>query len=94
MASSWPSPTSLEDAFAAPRRAVLVPGYEEARRAAIRAGAHGFAFAGAGPSVLAITPQGRERAVGEAIRKAFAGAGLASSLLICAVDTKGARRVP
>jgi homoserine kinase len=83
---------SLHDAFAAPRRASLVPGYREAREAALAAGAFGFAFAGAGPSVLAVTPSGEEQSVGEAIRKAFRRKGLGSSLLVCAIDPRGARR--
>lgn len=83
----------LEDRLAEPRRAKLVPGYEAARRAAMRAGAHGLTFAGAGPSVLALTPAGRERAVGEAIRRAFRAAGLESTALVCAVDPVGAREI-
>ena len=75
-----------------PYRAALVPGYVEARRVALCAGAYGISFAGAGPSVVAVTREGAERSVGEAIRAAFRKAGLASTLLVCAVDTRGARK--
>jgi homoserine kinase len=83
----------LEDRFAEPYRARLVPGYSEGKRAALRAGAYGVTFSGAGPSVVAVTPEGGEAAAGEAIRRAFARAGLASEVLVCRIDAHGAREV-
>lgn len=83
----------LEDRLAVPRRARLVPGFEAVRRAVMRAGGHGMTLAGAGPSILIVTSEGRERSVGEAAREAFQRAGLSSTLLVCAVDVGGARQV-
>ena len=48
---------------------------------------------GAGPSVLIVSAEGRERAAGEVARKAFRAAGLSSTMLVCAVDVEGAREV-
>jgi homoserine kinase len=83
----------LRDRLAEPRRARLIPGYERARRAAFQAGAYGFTISGAGPSVIAIAPPGRERRVGKAIMAAFAREDIGSDLMVCAVDARGARRV-
>jgi homoserine kinase len=83
----------LEDRLAEPYRARLVPGYSEGKKAALRAGAFGVTFSGAGPSVLAVTPEGAEEGAGEAIRRAFAKAGLASEFMICRIDARGARAV-
>jgi homoserine kinase len=83
----------LQDRLAEPHRARLIPGYAVVRRAALRAGAYGLTLAGAGPSVLAVTPEGEEERIGEAMRGAFRRAGLDSTMLICAVDPEGARVV-
>jgi homoserine kinase len=83
----------LEDRLAEPYRARFVPGYSEGKRAALRAGAYGVTFSGAGPSVVAVTPEGGEATAGEAIRRAFARAGLASEVLVCRIDAHGAREV-
>jgi len=40
-----------------------------------------------------VTPEGGEAAAGEAIRRAFARAGLASEVLVCRIDAHGAREV-
>lgn len=45
---------SLEDAVAEPRRAPLVPGLAEIKRAAIDAGALGSSLSGSGPSLFAL----------------------------------------
>jgi homoserine kinase len=84
----------MTDRLAEPARARLVPGFAEAKRAALRAGALGLTFAGAGPSVVAMAPEGEEEKVARAIRRAFARFHLASEALFCAVDTEGAREVP
>ncbi len=83
----------LEDRLAEPARARLVPGFREAKQAALMAGAHGMTFSGAGPSVVAVTPEGREESVGRAIQQAFGRAGLVSRCFLCATDPRGAREV-
>ena len=83
----------LADRLAEPHRARLVPGFSAARLAALEAGAYGATFAGAGPSVVAVTRVGAEKRVGRAIARAFAGQGLRSDVVICRIDAKGARPV-
>ena len=81
----------LDDRLAEPYRAPLVPGYAGAKRAALRAGAFGVTFSGAGPSVVAIAPEGGEARVARAIRGGFARAGLGTDVVVCRIDARGAR---
>jgi homoserine kinase len=82
---------SLVDRVAEPSRIPLYPGYVEAREAALGAGAHGLVVSGAGPTVLALAPEGTEGRVGEAIRAAYAGRGVIACLRVAEVDRQGAR---
>jgi homoserine kinase len=81
----------LEDRFAEPRRARLIPGFAEAKRGAVRGGATGLTLSGAGPSLLAFARDGVEEKVGRAIGRAFRKAGYDSTITIAAVDRAGAR---
>lgn len=79
------------DRIAEPARLPLYPGYSEARQAALAAGAFGVAVSGAGPTALALVPQGREDAVAKALKASYAAAGFAAALILAAVDDRGAR---
>jgi len=79
------------DFIAEPARIPLYPGYAEARRAALAAGAFGVAVSGAGPTALALAPHGREEAVSAAMKLSYAAAGFAATLIVAAVDDRGAR---
>ena len=52
---------ALEDSIAEPRRASLVPGLAQIKRAAVDAGALGCSLSGSGPSLFALC-RGRETA--------------------------------
>ena len=54
-------------------------------------GAFGVAVSGAGPTLLAVVPGGRETAVGDAVLAAYAGEGLEARLRVAEVDGEGAR---
>ena len=84
----------LKDVLVEPRRAALIPGFAEVKAAALAAGALGASISGAGPSVFAWFAD-RERAAnaGLAMAKAFAGAGLASDIIVSAVANAGAQVV-
>ncbi|HIE14278.1 TPA: homoserine kinase [Candidatus Bathyarchaeota archaeon] len=45
---------SMLDVIVEPARASLIPGYEEVKRKALKAGAYGVTISGAGPSIIAI----------------------------------------
>jgi homoserine kinase len=64
---------AMRDVLVEPRRAALVPGFEEVQRAALDVGALGCSLAGAGPSVVAwCSGTGHAQSCGRAMRDAFA----------------------
>ena len=62
-----------------------------ARTAALGAGAFGVAVSGAGPTLLAVVPGGRETAVADAVLASYASEGIEARLRVAAVDAEGAR---
>lgn len=82
----------LHDVLVEPRRAALIPGFSEVKRAALDAGALGASISGAGPSVFAWF-EGKaaaERGV-EAMAHAFAAVGLGSDRYVSSAAAPGAR---
>ena len=76
----------LNDALIEPRRAVLIPGFNGVKQAALDAGALGSGFSGAGPSVFGwFRGRAAAEAGGAAMQRAFADAELAASLLVSPV---------
>jgi homoserine kinase len=83
---------SMRDLVVEPARAPLIPGFEQAKRAALGAGALGFGIAGAGPSVFAwVESEGTARAVEVGLRAAFAAVDLATDAWTGPVGAPGAR---
>jgi homoserine kinase len=82
---------AMVDRLAEPHRVPLYPGYARARDAALAEGAFGVAVSGAGPTLLAVVPEGREAAVGRAVVEAYERDGSPASLHTAGVDTEGAR---
>jgi len=83
--------TAMVGRVAEPFRIPLYPGYARAREAALAAGAFGVAVSGAGPTLLAIAPEGMEEDVGRAVVSAYAREGVAAHLHQAVVDVRGAR---
>ena len=84
----------LVDVLVEPRRAPLVPGFARVREAALAAGALGASLSGAGPSVFAwCTSRDAAEATGEAMRTAFAAAGLAAPVHVSPVAGPRAERI-
>jgi homoserine kinase len=81
----------LRDLLAEPHRAALVPGFREVQAAGLAAGAWGCGLSGGGPAVFAVAEAGAAAAVGEALRRAWAGASIACEIKICVLDRRGAR---
>jgi homoserine kinase len=82
---------AMVDRVAEPYRIPLYPGYAPAREAALAAGAFGVAVSGAGPTLLAIVPEGCEAAVGRAVLAAYEEQGASAQLHVAGVDPEGAR---
>ena len=71
----------LNDLLVEPRRAPLIAGFAEVKRAALDAGAMGASISGAGPSVFAwCEDEATARTAGAAMAAAFAAAGFDSDL--------------
>jgi homoserine kinase len=83
---------SMIDRIAEPGRTPLYPGYAEAREAALGAGAWGVAVSGAGPTLVAVAPDDRAVAVGEAAAAVYTGlGGQPAKAHVAGVDGEGAR---
>jgi homoserine kinase len=83
---------AVEDRIAEPARAPLLPGFVEAKRAALDAGALGCSISGGGPSSFALT-DGDDSAgrVLSAMLDAYRRVDAAATGRIARVDTEGAR---
>jgi len=79
---------AMQDRLHQPYRMPLIPGMEAAFAAARATGARGVAVSGAGPSLIAFTPDGHENIV-EAVTAVFTEAGLASRNWILPINAKG-----
>jgi homoserine kinase len=82
---------TLRDLLAEPWRADLIPGFREAQRAALKAGALGASLSGAGPAVFAVTEEKDAAAVATALAGGFQSRGVAAETRICVLDLQGAR---
>jgi len=83
---------AIDDRIAEPARAPLIPGFREAKAAAITAGALGASISGAGPTTFALAGDlACAQAVAVAMEGAFAARGITSSVRVCEVDRVGAR---
>jgi homoserine kinase len=78
---------ALEDLYAEPRRAPLIPHFDEIKRAALDAGAFGCSISGSGPTIFAIADEAT------AERCAAAMSIGDCEVRIAAIDTEGARPV-
>lgn len=82
---------SFEDVVIEPQRQALIPGFQDVRRAALRAGALGCSISGAGPAMFAWALEGSAAAVLEAMRREFDARGLPSDGWIVDMRRAGAR---
>ncbi len=83
---------AIDDRIAEPARAPLLPGFREAKQAALEAGALGSSISGSGPSAFALV-RGQEAGerVAAAMSAAYAASGQRSNVSICGIDRMGAR---
>ncbi len=81
---------ATEDALHQPYRAKLIPGFRDVLEAGYRQGAYAVFLSGAGPTVCAITSEERAEPVGEAMVRAFGGAGVSSKAITLRASWEGA----
>jgi homoserine kinase len=83
---------ALDDRFAEPARARLIPNFAAVKRAALKAGALGASISGAGPTVFALCEtELLARTAGKAMQRGFGKT--ASTVHVGRIDTTGARKV-
>ena len=81
---------ALDDRIAEPARAPLLPGFQDAQRAAMDAGALGASISGSGPTSFAIVDSiARAERVASAMQKAYSRHGLASKATVTTIDEQG-----
>lgn len=81
-------PHAMQDRFHQPHRIPLITGMADAMMAARAAGAAAVALSGAGPSLIAFTPENHKQ-IGQAAAAAFSQHGLSSRHWLLAVDRGG-----
>lgn len=83
---------ALDDRIAEPARATLIPGFIEAKKAALEAGALGASISGAGPTSFAFCDSdvGAQR-VAHAMRHAYEAAGVSAHVRVTRIDPQGVR---
>jgi homoserine kinase len=83
---------AIDDRIAEPVRTPLLPGFREAKQAALEAGALGSSISGSGPTAFALV---RGHAAGERVAAAMAAAytacGQRSEVRVAEIDRQGAR---
>ena len=82
---------AIDDRIAEPARAPLLPGFPDAKEAAMTAGALGASISGAGPTTFALTAgDAAAERVAAAMHAAYERAGLDCSVRVTQVDPNGA----
>lgn len=86
---------ALDDQIAEPARAVLLPGFPEAKAAALRAGALAGSISGAGPTSFYLTTSDATAAkISAAVCESYAAAGIACSARVARIAARGAMTLP
>jgi homoserine kinase len=83
---------SLQDVIIEPIRSVLIPGFEEVKKAALEAGALGSGISGSGPSIFALssTEEIAEK-VGTEMQRAFDQIQLDNEVYVSKINKQGPR---
>jgi homoserine kinase len=83
---------SMDDRIAEPARAPLLPGFTEAKAAALAAGALGCSISGAGPTSFSLAADdATAHVVARAMHEAYARAGISAEVRVERVDHRGAQ---
>jgi homoserine kinase len=83
---------ALDDRYAEPRRASLIPHFYDVKHAALDAGAYGSSISGSGPTIFAIAEDERAaRRCAEAMQRAFAE--IESVMHVGPIEKEGVRAV-
>ena len=84
----------MHDRLHEPYRWRLIKGGDQVKAAALEAGAWGCAISGAGPSIIALCPEGKGTAISRAMVRSWETAGVASRAPVLNVQTSGSHWQP
>jgi len=82
---------ALDDLYAEPRRASMIPNFADVKRAALDAGAFGCSISGSGPTIFAITETSSSKACADAMRRAMRD--IQCEVRVCGIARHGAHQV-
>ena len=83
---------SLEDVIVEPIRSLLIPGFNQAKQAALDAGALGSSISGSGPSIFALSKSETEaKKIGEAMKAVYDTLNIESEIHVSKVSEQGPR---
>lgn len=83
---------SLQDVIVEPVRSILIPGFHQAKQAAMDAGALGGSISGSGPSIFALsTDKETATKIGKAMKAVYDGINIQSEVYISKVNATGPR---
>jgi len=83
---------SLQDVIVEPIRSILIPGFNETKKAAIDSGALGCSISGSGPSIFAFSSSKKiAENVGKKMRDVLSALEIESDLYISKINKKGPR---
>ena len=75
---------SVIDVIVEPARKHMIPGFDNVKKNALRAGAFGVTISGAGPSVIAFASKKQNtKKIGDSMRRGFKTAKIGSTVVIC-----------
>ena len=76
---------NIQDVIVEPARKKMIPGFDEVKKNALRAGAAACTISGAGPSVIAfdVMDENKTKKIGEAMKKGFKSAKVDCDIVIC-----------
>lgn len=82
---------SLQDVIVEPERALLIPGFDAVKKAALAHGALGCSISGSGPSIFSLV-QGERAAqsIGTAMAAEFHAIGIGAQIFVSAINETGA----
>lgn len=82
---------SLKDVIIEPQRSVLIPGFYDVQKAAMKSGALGCSISGAGPSIFALCSGSYEaEACAKSMQAVFDNLKIESSVFMSSINTDGA----
>ena len=82
---------AIDDRIAEPVRAALLPGFREAKQAALAAGALGSSISGGGPTAFALVRGSKAgKKVAAAMADAYSACGYKSDVRVAQIDRVGA----